>query len=745
VFFAVVFLTLFAPVVFRGHLLALQDGKSQFVPAYCTQEKLWDPWELSGFPVVGDPQEMSWYPLALLLSPIPGTWNAYVLSAYVLAAFLTFLFVRELSGTESGVIAGLTFSLGGYAIWNLAMISMVHSAAWLPGILLGLEKLRQRPSARWVAWTAFATGCCVLAGHPQTAAYGLIVAIVFAVVASRRSRIGAVRYLGLAVGAAGLGLLLSSILLLPARELAGLSSRKAISLEFFQSYSADPERWTESFVPDASALVGSTGHQDPAGTDRALDEWALRPWMAYVGCLPLLLAFSAFGRERRSVAIAFAAIAGVAILLAATSSTPFGDWSYRIPLLNRFRAPVRHLFEASFALSVLAGLGAASLRRPGGVPLRVRLVAAGLLTVLFALALKAVAARESAGALHPLPDPTVAALWVQVVLWVASLIVFLTIRGRSRAWGALVPALILLDLGVHASFGEWREKPATPEDFRAPPMLERYRDELTRTGQRLTTAVRQDRNTGTAPENRHRLWKVPGAHGYNPLCLARYSELYGYDLMGRVKIAVRDPRACALDILAVRYVLVPERWKKEIPALSQGDHWRLVETTDGVRVFENQADPPRAWIAPGTLVLPPEEILSTLRTSRLPDGTAFDPRALALLEQPVPLEATPAPATSQVRLRSVRPGAIELETDTSGPGLLVLSDIAYPGWEATVAGARVPIHPCDYVLMAVVVPSGTNRVQFRFRPASFRWGVALTALGAIGIGVLGIGRWGTGA
>jgi len=210
--FCLVFLALFSPVVFQGNLLAPRDGKHFFIPAYRTLEKLWGPWELSGFPVVGDPQEMSWYPLSLLLSLWPGTWNVFVISGYVLAAFLMFLFVRELSDSESGLVAALSYSLGGFVIWNLSMINIVHSAAWLPGVLLGLEKLRKDPNPGWVAWTGGAAGCCVLAGHPQTAVYAGVVAIVFVGFSAARSRTGVAGYLAACAAAGVVALLALSVL-----------------------------------------------------------------------------------------------------------------------------------------------------------------------------------------------------------------------------------------------------------------------------------------------------------------------------------------------------------------------------------------------------------------------------------------------------------------------------------------------------------------------------------------------------
>jgi uncharacterized membrane protein YfhO len=66
-------------------------------------------------------------------------------------------------------------------------------------------------------------------------------------------------------------------------------------------------------------------------------------------------------------------------------------------------------------------------------------------------------------------------------------------------------------------------------------------------------------------------------------------------------------------------------------------------------------------------------------------------------------------------------------------GLLVLTDVWFPGWKATVDGRDVPIERVDYLLRGVRVPAGAHRVEFRYEPASFTagWIISLVALMAI--------------
>jgi hypothetical protein len=55
-----------------------------------------------------------------------------------------------------------------------------------------------------------------------------------------------------------------------------------------------------------------------------------------------------------------------------------------------------------------------------------------------------------------------------------------------------------------------------------------------------------------------------------------------------------------------------------------------------------------------------------------------------------------------------------------------------PGWTAGVDGAPAAVLPVDYALCGVVVPAGQHELRLQFRPSTFRIGIALSILGAIG-------------
>jgi len=75
---------------------------------------------------------------------------------------------------------------------------------------------------------------------------------------------------------------------------------------------------------------------------------------------------------------------------------------------------------------------------------------------------------------------------------------------------------------------------------------------------------------------------------------------------------------------------------------------------------------------------------------------------------------------SKIALTSYSPNVMEYSYNGSGNGLAVFSEIYYPkGWNAYIDGKLTPYFQADYVLRAMIIPSGQHKIEFRFEPKSF--------------------------
>jgi len=75
----------------------------------------------------------------------------------------------------------------------------------------------------------------------------------------------------------------------------------------------------------------------------------------------------------------------------------------------------------------------------------------------------------------------------------------------------------------------------------------------------------------------------------------------------------------------------------------------------------------------------------------------------------------------------ITPNRIELTA--RGPGRLVLSEVQYPGWKATIDGEEQEIKTAYGLLRSVYLPAGDHEVVFYFRPLTVYLGLGLLAIG----------------
>ena len=124
--------------------------------------------------------------------------------------------------------------------------------------------------------------------------------------------------------------------------------------------------------------------------------------------------------------------------------------------------------------------------------------------------------------------------------------------------------------------------------------------------------------------------------------------------------------------------------------------------------------------------------ITTVKTSRVPDGSRFEPRDMAMVDPSNPLPVSHfTPGASDVRVDRIGDGDIGLRVSSDGGGFLVLSENAYPGWRARIDGADALVYRVDVTLQGVIVPSGVHRVDFTMESRSLRAGMIASGIAAL--------------
>ncbi len=169
------------------------------------------------------------------------------------------------------------------------------------------------------------------------------------------------------------------------------------------------------------------------------------------------------------------------------------------------------------------------------------------------------------------------------------------------------------------------------------------------------------------------------------------------------------------------------------------ERWRLLDRFDEIEVYENLRAMPRAWFVAQAMPSPGAESLKTIRSYLTPGLVMFDPESVALVDGDLQWESRYPINEAVAEVRHYESNRIEIETRNPQQGFLVLSEMYYDGWEARVDGQPTKIYRTNYALRGIVVPPGDHRVEFVYRPRSFRFGL-MGFVGGIALLLIGLIR-----
>jgi hypothetical protein len=251
---------------------------------------------------------------------------------------------------------------------------------------------------------------------------------------------------------------------------------------------------------------------------------------------------------------------------------------------------------------------------------------------------------------------------------------------------------------------------------------------------------------------------MENASGYDSVAIWRYVDFLYLVAHGRpypekklktdfAGIGVHNLSSRLIDLMNVRWLVAEnpppgeagKRWVERFhptpptgaPAAEFEPNW-----DPRLKVFENTNVLRRGFLVFHAEVPGSDEKLA----ARLVDPR-FDPASTALLEQapPTPLDGPPQIYTP-AKISAIERHKIAFDTDANSPSLLVVSEVWYPGWRATVDGQAAPILRADWTFRAVPVPAGKHHVEMRYSSRPVAVGAILSLLGMLGVAGLGLFR-----
>jgi hypothetical protein len=673
------------------------------------QLPLWNPYQLAGRPLLAMPLAGAFYPLNfpfLLFSP--ATAIEVVIAVHLAAAgIFTYAFARSLPLSQpAAAAAGICFMFSGFvtmtASWATAAVS---SIVWLPLGLLAVERIVQKPSARFLPVLALAVCMPLFAGWIQIWTYTLGALGLYALLrvllregAFREPRQDVRIVMVLVVGVA-LGIGLAAAQLLPSQELQSLSSRSG-ELQ--------------------SRKASIFGRMPPAMFFRNLVAPAtLDPVFAYLGrAALLLLPLGLFARGRGVQILCFASLGALALSVAATD---LGNQLFRLlPTASWFREPVRLLFLYVFGGAILVGAALDDLRR-GSERARALWLASLVLVI-----------ATGAQLATPLAGFGSAMLWISAVLIGAALF-----SSNARVRTAIVVGLVLL-LGLDL----FRSREAGPHrPIHAPEVVAGTTDlyDYLRQNQGHTRTLMFAR-AGLDPattDMRATAEQIYSMTDYSGLSLSRFGRFYdAIDTKSpdRSRIAFTgdfdpeptSPRLRMVQLLSLGHLVASPR---QAPAILRGfgrelGSWSRAHYSEATKleVYRASQPLPRAYVAFASMAV--ADGPAALEAISRPDHPLQHVVVLegAALESRGRVGRPVLPASITLH----RPNQVVVEAQSDEPGFLVLTDTYYPGWKAEIDGDPTEILRANYLFRAVALPPGLHRVTFRYEPLSVRIGLAIS-------------------
>ena len=196
--------------------------------------------------------------------------------------------------------------------------------------------------------------------------------------------------------------------------------------------------------------------------------------------------------------------------------------------------------------------------------------------------------------------------------------------------------------------------------------------------------------------------------GYHPAKLRRYQELIEahiqpemqvlhkavFESEGRLDSCSGDRLFPVLNMLNTKYAIVGLKDNGKLPVLNPwalGNGWFVDEV---------------AYVADA------DAELAALGSTDLARVAVVDGKFADILGS----DALQSDSTATVELTGYEANRLSYKVKSRNGGVVVLSEIYYPGWTCTIDGEPTDIARADYVLRAVRVPAGEHELIFSFDP-----------------------------
>jgi len=688
--------------------LSIDQIKSLNIP-------LWNPYNFSGTPLLANFQSAVFYPFNFLFFIIPFhiSWSILIFIQPLLAGIFMFFYLNNLKLNKTASFLGsLSFSFSGFFIAWLEWGIILHTALWLPLILLSIDKILslfqndnfkfQISNFKFLGWNLVFLLTLVFsffAGHLQTFFYLAIFSIVYFIArfiqdGKKRKTFGLFLVLGF------LFIIITSVQWYPTLKFINLSARNLDLAGFREAGWFIPWQNLIQFI--APDFFGNPSTLNYYGV------WNYAEFIGYIGIFPLILSFYALFFRRDKKTLFFSVIFFASLIFALPTIFAKIPFKFEIPFISTSQ-PTRLLFPIVFSLSSLASFGLDYFIKVKNrklvffVLILLSLFFASLWVFVSVFGGNILSAENLLVARQNLILPT--ALFILVSLF---FLIPIFIKKEKilnvNLFNFSLFILFLITIFDLFRFG-WKFEPFTNKEYLYPST------EITSFLQKQEQPFRVlSVDSRILPPNFSIMYKIQVLDGYDPLYLQRYGELMAASGRGRPDISApfgfnriitpQDPLSRINDFLGAKYVLS----LKELNI----NKLNLVFSDGTIYVYENSRAFKRVFFVNNTLIAnSKQEAIETLFEVNYPLNSR------AVVEEVTDKKPFKNNwSIGSVKIISYQDNNIILETQNSDDGFLVLTDSFYPSWKANIDGKETKIYLTDFNFKGIIVPKGIHNVEF---------------------------------
>jgi hypothetical protein len=688
----------------------------------------------------------SFYPLDLLhvLDSSP-EFVSWLLTLHLpLAALAAYALGRTRGMSQLGAfVCGTVYSIGGFALSTLNLYVFLQALALAPFVVLTFERAATR-GGRWIAGAALALGISLTTVALEIVAQAVALGVLLAVWRDTRAgeatsdqpatarRLGAALVLGVCL--AGIPVAVTLGVLPETQRGAGLSPDEAANLAL------PPLALFQLLVPN---LFGALARPIETWWGSAVFSDGAPYFLSiYLGALVLALAVCGGARAPRRERLVLVATAALGAWYALGPVGGLWNLLHDLPLANAFRTPSKALFAVHFSVALLAGRGADRLAEGSGwgvfsavsaigVLIAGGIAAAGWLATddIAGLLQLDAGAREELAAILPGDAARCAVIGL---LGVGLAIAVLQSSLRPHLAATVLAIVVAVDL---ARAGAGLNRQSSPLIFHQLPEIAAERLDDLAGGRAFAVPISFSRNFLAWMNARQ-----TDSDLFMTYAMRQQLEPYN-NVMNRVETAGSqdrtrlsplltsigwtgyDPRDVTQFLPLLRHAAVSRVLsfdRIEHPDLRLRAAVPVAITGLAIHIYELI----RPW--PRVLVACRAHWASTrLGAARAPHAATWDPYRDVAFEDPGALRAA-ACSTGRARTISLLPDEERYESESDGPGWLVVRSTHARGWRATVDDQPAALLRADGRHRAVAVSSGRHTVTLRYEPPWLWPGVALT-------------------